>query len=281
MAAPGSNGQTNVELSGAGENSIKRGRNGLGSSASAGAVCSAGVKPRATGVIDSRDMRQTVTTARICLFAALLPVPVAAAAQAVPSGHDAHRLHRDSAAYIAALEDPARDAWQKPQAVLEALALREGEQVADIGAGSGYFAIRFAREVGPGGRVFAVDVREDMLAHLDARAKAAQLTNVRPLLASAADPRLADASVDRVFFCDVWHHIEDQAGYLERLKSALRPEGQIVMIDFHKRELPVGPPVSMKIAREDLVAQMERHGFRLAREHTVLPYQYFLVFTRK
>jgi arsenite methyltransferase len=217
----------------------------------------------------------------MCLFAGIVLLPLLAVAQTAPSGHDAHRLHGDSAAYIAALEDPARDAWQKPQEVLDALALRDGERVADIGAGSGYFALRFARHVGPGGRVFAVDVSKDMLAHLEGQAKKAQLTNVQPLLAAAADPGLPEASVDRVFFCDVWHHIDDQAGYLERLKKALRPGGQIVMIDFHKRDLPVGPPVSMKIAREDLVAQMERHGFRVAREHTFLPYQYFLVFTRQ
>jgi ubiquinone/menaquinone biosynthesis C-methylase UbiE len=226
-------------------------------------------------------MRQTLTTTLISLFGVLLLLPPGAGGQTAASGADAHRLHRDSAAYIAALEDPARDAWQKPQEVLDALALREGERVADIGAGSGYFALRFARHVGATGRVFAVDVSKDMLAHLEGQAKAAQLTNVQPLLAVAADPGLPDASVDRVFFCDVWHHVEDQAGYLEKLKKALRPDGQIVMIDFHKRDLPVGPPVSMKIAREDLVAQMERHGFRVASEHTFLPYQYFLIFTRQ
>ena len=142
-------------------------------------------------------------------------LPLAAAGQTAATGHDAHRLHRDSAAYIAALEDPARDAWQKPQEVLDALALREGERVADIGAGSGYFALRFARHVGNGGHVFAVDVSQDMLAHLEAQAKAAQLTNVQPLLAAAADPGLPDGSVDRVFFCDVWHHIDDQAAILK------------------------------------------------------------------
>jgi arsenite methyltransferase len=226
-------------------------------------------------------MGQILTTTRISLFALVVLLPLAAAAQTAPSDDHAHQLHRDSAAYIAALEDPARDAWQKPQEVLDALALREGERVADIGAGSGYFALRFARHVGNGGHVFAVDVSKDMLAHLEAQAKAARLTNVQPLLVAAADPGLPDGSVDRVFFCDVWHHIDDQAGYLAKLKKALRPDGQIVMIDFHKRDLPVGPPVSMKIAREDLVARMERHGFRVAGEHTFLPYQYFLVFTRK
>ena len=62
------------------------------------------------------------------------------------------------------------------------------------------------------------------------------------------------------------------------MKKRLKPGGQVVMIDFHKRDLPVGPPLAMKISREDLIAQMTKHGFTLAREHTFLPYQYFLVF---
>jgi predicted methyltransferase len=76
----------------------------------------------------------------------------------------------------------------------------------------------------------------------------------------------------------VWHHIENQAGYLALMKKHLKPGGQVVMIDFHKRDLPVGPPAGMKIAREDLLKQMQANGFRLAAEHTFLPYQYFLVF---
>lgn len=226
-------------------------------------------------------MRHPVTVVPICLFTTLVLSAGPVAAQTAPSAHEAHRLHTDTAGYIAALEDPARDAWQKPHDVIEALDLKQGEQIADIGAGSGYFALRFARHVGAAGHVFAVDISQEMLAHVETRAKAAGLTNVTTVLAPPGDPLLADASVDRIFICDVWHHVDDQAGYLEKLKKSLRPGGQIVMIDFQKRDLPVGPPVAMKIARDDLVAQMEGRGFRLAQEHTFLPYQYFLVFTSK
>jgi len=202
----------------------------------------------------------------------------AAPAQTVHTEHDAHRMHADAAAYIRALDDPARDAWQKPHEVIAALDVQPGETIADIGAGSGYFALRFARHVGPEGRVYAVDVSKDMVAHLETQARTAGLGNLRTVLAPPDDPTLPDAAVDRVFFCDVWHHIDDQAGYLAKVKKALRPSGEVVMVDFHKRDLPVGPPVSMKIAREDLIAQVEANGFRLVREHTFLPYQYFLVF---
>jgi ubiquinone/menaquinone biosynthesis C-methylase UbiE len=207
-----------------------------------------------------------------------IPVTIGlAGAQAPGDQHGVHQLHGDPKAYIAALDDPKRDAYQMPHEVMQALGVREGEVVADIGAGSGYFAIRLAHHVGTSGRVYAVDVSPDMIRHLHARVRDMALLNVSPILALPDDPLLPQL-VDRFLIVDVWHHIEDQPGYLARMKKLLKPGGQVVMIDFQKRELPVGPPVGMKIAREDLLAQMEANVFRLVKEHTFLPYQYFMVF---
>ena len=213
----------------------------------------------------------------LLLAAALSPSALHAQAPATPQ--EMHRLHGDPAAYIAFLDDPARDAYQKPDEVMKALELRAGEVVADIGAGSGYFAVRFARAVGDAGRVYAVDISPDMIRHLNRRIRDAGIRNVVTVLSEPDDPLLPDASVDRFVIVDTWHHVEDQRKYLDLLKRMLKPGGQVVHIDFQKRDLPVGPPVGMKIAREDLVKQMEDAGFRLAAEHTFLPYQYFLVFT--
>jgi ubiquinone/menaquinone biosynthesis C-methylase UbiE len=211
------------------------------------------------------------------LCVALLFHAAPAAAQTVPTQQQAHTLHNDPKAYIAALDDPKRDAYQKPREVMEALAIKEGEIIADVGAGSGYFSLRLAHHAGPRGHVYAVDVSPDMIRHLHARIRDVKLLNVSPILAPPDDPLLPQP-VDRFLFVNVWHHIEDQAGYLARMKKLLKPGGQVVMIDFHKRDLPVGPPASMKIAREDLLKQMQANGFTLASEHTFLPYQYFLVF---
>jgi predicted methyltransferase len=199
------------------------------------------------------------------------------AAQAPGGKQAAHKLHGDPKAYIAALDDPKRDAYQKPHEVMEALGIKAGEVVADIGAGSGYFTLRLAHHVGPAGRVYAVDVSADMVRHLHARVRDMKLLNVSPILAPPDDPLLPQP-VDRFVIVDVWHHVENQVGYLTLMKEHLKPGGQVVMIDFHKRDLPVGPPAGMKIAREDLLKQMEANGFRLTTEHTFLPYQYFLVF---
>lgn len=212
------------------------------------------------------------------LFLLLIPF-VLFAQDLVKRDHAAiHALHEDPKAYIAALEDPNRENYQKPNDVLDALALKPGEVVADIGAGSGYFTIRFSNALKESGKVYAVDVSRDMIDYMNRRFQETNARNVTTVMAAADDPRLPEASVDRIFICDTWHHIENRPQYLARLKKVLRAGGQIIMIDFQKRELPVGPPVDMKIAREDLIQQMESSGLLLAQEHTFLPYQYFLVF---
>jgi ubiquinone/menaquinone biosynthesis C-methylase UbiE len=223
-----------------------------------------------------------MSTSRPALaVASLLLVAAHASAQdRTPRSHEEmHGLHRDAKAYIALLEDPRRDEYQKPHEVLAALALKPGETIADIGSGSGYFTLRFAAHVGETGRVFAVDVDPDMVRHLNRRLRDAGVRNVQTVLAEPDDPLLPDRSVDRFVVVNTWHHIEKPAEYLALMKRMLKPGGQVVMIDFHKKELPFGPPLEMKIAREDLVAQMTAHGFKLAREHAFLPHQYFLVFT--
>ena len=120
-----------------------------------------------------------------------------------------------------------------------------------------------------------------MILHINRRIRDLGVKNLVTVLSDPDDPLLPKSSVDVIFVCEVWHHIENQAKYLAQMRQVLKPGGRVVMIDFQKRELPVGPPVEMKIAREDLLAQMQSNGFRLVKEHTFLPYQYFLVFGMK
>jgi ubiquinone/menaquinone biosynthesis C-methylase UbiE len=221
---------------------------------------------------------------KLALLLLTLPIlPVSATAQdAVKRNeHEMHQLHNDPKAYIGALEDPKRDAYQKPQEVMTALGIKPGEVIADIGAGSGYFTFRLALHVGDKGKVYAVDVSPEMILYINRRTRELKVNNVVSILADPDDPLLPDRSVNRFFFSESWHHIENQAKYLSLMKRMLKPGGEIVMIDFQKKELPVGPPLQMRIAREDLIKQMESNGFRLKKEHTFLPYQYFLVFVPK
>jgi len=213
----------------------------------------------------------------VWLVAIPLLVGVIAAAQ---TRHQEHHPPRSTSKYIQALEDPSRDAWQQPERVIATLGLKPGERVADVGAGPGYFTLRLARAVGPSGKVYGVDVSRGMLDYLEKQARAQHLTNIHPVLASPHDPKLAPASVDLIFICDTLHHISDRAAYFPLLMRALKPGGRLVNIDFHKRSLPVGPPVEMKIPKAEMIREAEAAGFHLVRQHDFLKYQYFVVFAR-
>jgi ubiquinone/menaquinone biosynthesis C-methylase UbiE len=190
-------------------------------------------------------------------------------------GQVPHQHHPPSPdEYAKVLEDPSRDEWQKPHDVVMALGLKSNETVADIGAGTGYFARRFANHAG---KVYAVDIDEKLLGIARDHAPA----NLETILAAPDDPRLVAGTIDTVFFCDVLHHIDNRPAYYAKLAKALKPDGRIVVVDFYKKELPVGPPPEMKIAEEDLIAEFRNAGFALAKRLDILPYQYFLFFERR
>lgn len=211
----------------------------------------------------------------------LLALAATASAQTSTTHEQMHALHSDPKAYMAALDDPARDAWQKPAEVIAALAIPDGAVIADIGAGSGYFTFRFIPHLGARGRVYAIDVSPDMISAISQRMMSVRPGALAPILGRPDDPYLATSSTDIVFICDTWHHIPDRVAYAGKLKNALAPGGRVAIIDFHARDLPVGPPASMKMAREDVVREFAAAGFVLSKEHTFLPHQYFLEFSAK
>jgi arsenite methyltransferase len=187
----------------------------------------------------------------------------------------------NTSAYIQAMLDPSRDAWQQPEEVMAKLAIKPGESIADLGSGPGYFTIRFARVVGPKGKVYAIDILPEMLDYVAKQSRAEGLGNILSILAGPHDPKLPAASVDLIFICDTLHHISQRPEYYPLLLRALKPGGRLVNIDFEKRPLPVGPPVEMKIAKTDMIKEAESAGFRLADQFDFLKYQYFLVFGRE
>lgn len=182
-----------------------------------------------------------------------------------------HHKHMDAGTFARVLEDPSRDAWQKPHDVIMALALKKTETVADIGAGTGYFSRRFARHAGA---VWAVDIDPKLLEILSK----GKPDNLKLVHAKTDDPSLPAGAVDTIFICDVWHHIDGRPAYLLKLKKALKPGGRIVVIDFKEGKLPVGPPPSMKIAEKEMVREFAAAGFQVSQRHDILPHQYFLEF---
>lgn len=159
--------------------------------------------------------------------------------------------------------------------MLQALALPRDALVADIGAGTGYFAVRLARAL-PAGRVFAVDTEAGMVEHLARRAQRRGLTNLVPVHGKPDDPMLPE-KVDLVLLVDVYHHVDDRSAYFARLKDQLKPGGRLAVIDFHL-ESPHGPPRAMRVEPDQVRAELNDAGYRVVAERRFLPYQYFLVF---
>jgi predicted methyltransferase len=215
-------------------------------------------------------------------LAVALALLVLAVAPAAPATDDAtsHRVFDDVPYWEGVFDDPKRDAWQKPEALVAALELRPGMHVADLGAGTGYFVRRLAQAVGPTGAVYAVEVEPKLVAHLRERAEREGTTNVVPVLTSKDRARLPAGGVDVLLLVDTYHHLDGRVDYMRRAAEVLRPGGRVVVVDWHKRPLPEGPDMDHKLAREQVVAEMERAGYRLEAEPDVLPYQYVLVFGR-
>ena len=184
---------------------------------------------------------------------------------------------KDAEAWAKQFDDPSRDAWQRPDAVLDFIGLAPDARVADLGAGTGYFAMRLARRV-PDGRVLANDVEPDMVRYLGERAAKEGLSNLVPVQGKPDDPALPEA-VDVAFMCNVYHHIEDRTGYFRKLAAQLRPGGRLVVVDFEKDapdDAP-GPPPQMRVAREVLVTELASAGFELVRaDSDILPHQYIV-----
>jgi cyclopropane fatty-acyl-phospholipid synthase-like methyltransferase len=202
-------------------------------------------------------------------------------------GFDAQHWHRTEAEwqeYQRRLESPRRAKWQKPDEVVAALNLRPGERVADIGAGTGYFTIPIAEAVGPGGRVYAVDVARQMIGYLTERAKQEGLEQIIPILAPPNNPSLPNAGVDTVLVVNTYHHLEDRASYLTLVDRALSPGGRIVIIDFipkPKKERGFGPPLEMQLSRTQVDSELAGAGFVPAKVHEFLPEQYFVEYRRR
>lgn len=206
-------------------------------------------------------------------IAALAQPQAPAFAQASPPAHQ-HQFD-DPQRWSKVFDDPARDQWQKPDEVIKALALKPADRVADIGAGTGYFAVRLARAV-PQGTVFAADIAPKMVAHLRERAQKESLANMRAVQAKAASPQLPEA-VDLVLVVNTYHHIDNRPDYFRKLKGSLRPGGRVAIIDF-TLDAPEGPPKRMRLSAERITKEMQQAGYALARSHAFLPRQNFLEF---
>jgi SAM-dependent methyltransferase len=205
-------------------------------------------------------------------------IGLAAASSSAQSPHTHQHSFGDAQKWAKVFDDPERDAWQKPHDVIQALALKPDAVVADIGAGTGYFAVRLAHMV-PRGRVYAVDTEASMVKHLAARAKKAGLANLTAVQGAPEDPRLPEKA-DLVLLVDVYHHVDERERYFSKLAAALKPGARIAIVDF-RMDSPHGPPRAARVEAATVKAELARAGYRVVREHTFLPHQYFIVFEKR
>ena len=189
-----------------------------------------------------------------------------------------HRKFEDADKWAKEFDNAERDAWQKPEQILDALHLQPTSSVADIGAGTGYFSVRIAKRI-PKGKIFAVDVEPDMVRYLGERAHREHLTNLIPVKASA-DAANVPEPVDVVLVVDTYHHIGNRTQYFAKLKSSLRPTGRLAIVDF-KADSPSGPPAQHRISPERVTEELNAAGYSLVETLSFLPRQYYLVFRKR
>ena len=218
----------------------------------------------------------------LCVAAVLIAVPARAQQHGgqKPGAMD-HMDHKfdDPERYAKSFDDPARDAWQMPARVIEALALKPGQKVADVGAGTGYFSVRLARAAAAP-KVFAVDLEPKMVEHLTKRAAAEGLKNITAVQASTTSPNLPEP-VDVVLVIDTYHHIGNRPAYFEALKAKLTPGGRLAIVDFRKGGGEGGPPDHFRFTPEQITGELAQAGYVLDRAHDFLPRQHFLVYRIK
>ncbi len=209
----------------------------------------------------------------ILLFAAFAP----AQQTSMPPPSEARPLQDR----IASFERAERETWQKPSEIVKALELKNGAVVADIGAGTGYFTRRFAKAVAPNGKVYAVDIAADILGYLKEQADKQDIHNIETIVSREDDPMLPGKSVDLAFFCDTTHHIANRVNFYRKLSRGLKEHGRMAIVDYppDSPQHPHNP--EQLVPRSQVISEAEQAGFKLIRDFTFLPRQYFLLFEKK
>ncbi|MGP0067145.1 MAG: class I SAM-dependent methyltransferase [Isosphaeraceae bacterium] len=169
---------------------------------------------------------------------------------------------------------------EQPEAMLAALKIPKGATVADVGTGAGYHSIRLARRVGPKGMVYATDVQPEMLRMLRENARAARLTNIKPVRCSQNDPGLPKEAIDLILMVDVYHECSDPVATLKGLRAALKPRGRLVLVEFRGEdpEVPIKPEHKMTLAQ--VRREIEPQGFTFTESLEFLPWQHVIIFEK-
>lgn len=175
------------------------------------------------------------------------------------------------------LEGPDRADWQQPERIMDALQIGDGSVVADLGAGGGWFTVRLARRVGPNGRVYAEDVQPQMLEAIKRRVSREGLRNVVTRLGQPADPLLPASALDAVLIVDAYHEIEQPIALLRNVRTALKPDGRIGIVNFTKDGGGPGPAIEDRVDADRVIRDAKAAGLELKSRENFLRYEYLLI----
>ena len=175
---------------------------------------------------------------------------------------------------------PEREAEEQPEKALDALNLKPGMVVADIGAGVGYMSLRMAKRVGPSGKVYANDLQPEMLVKLNENAAQARITNVVAVLGDVADPKLPPNTMDLVLLVDVYHEFSQPQQMLRKIRETLKPDGRLVLLEYRAEDPNVPIIAEHKMTIAQVKAELETEGFVLQPVIETLPRQHILILTK-
>ena len=179
------------------------------------------------------------------------------------------------------LERPERVAEEKPALLLKALKLKPGDAVADIGAGTGYYSWRIAEAVGEKGRVYAVDIQQEMLDLLAKNMAERKITNVKGVLGAITDPKLPARSVDLVLMVDVYHEFDHPQEMAQAICNALKPGGRVVFVEFRAEDPNVPIKEVHKMSEAQVRKEMSVQPLQWVETIETLPWQHIIIFKKK
>jgi ubiquinone/menaquinone biosynthesis C-methylase UbiE len=200
-------------------------------------------------------------------------------AQVAGNANDGYKTKEGREKVAKGLADPARDKTQKPDVVAAALGIKPGMVVADIGTGIGYMLPYLSKSVGPGGKVLAEDIETDFLDKAKVKVSDEKLSNVTLVLGSDVDPKLPLNAVDLELILDVYHHFEYPDKMLANLKSSLKANGRLIIVEYYQKEVAPG---HIRLDAAGLINEVEANGFRLSEKNDhITERQFMLTFVKK
>lgn len=175
---------------------------------------------------------------------------------------------------------PERDDEERASESFKKLELKPGMVVCDLGCGNGYWTLPMARDVGPEGRVLAVDIQREMLQKLRVRAARVKIENIEPVLGAIDDPRLPAGEIDLLLMVDVYHEFSHPESMLWSIRRSLKPEGVIALLEYREEDPTVPIKPRHKMSKKQIIKEYEANGLKLVREYNKLPWQHLMFFAR-